>query len=67
VRDYRFTNVYRAADRVSQLLIQNVIYGADAPADTESMVFRVLLHKIFNRISTWRRLEQTFGPLDWET
>jgi alpha-glutamyl/putrescinyl thymine pyrophosphorylase clade 1 len=67
LRDFRFTNVYRAADRVSQFLIQNVIYGDDAPSDQDSIVFRVLLYKMFNRISTWQHLEQTLGPIEWRT
>ncbi len=65
LRDFRFTNVYRAADRVSQFLIQNVIYSDGAPADPDSVVFRVLLYKIFNRISTWHRLEDALGPIEW--
>jgi alpha-glutamyl/putrescinyl thymine pyrophosphorylase clade 1 len=67
LRDYRFTNVFRAADRVSQFLIENVIYGADAPEDVDGVVFRVLLFKIFNRISTWRHLERELGSIDWRT
>ena len=67
LRDFRFTNVYRAADRVSQFLIQNVIYGDGAPTDPDSVVFRVLLYKIFNRISTWQRLEDALGPIEWRT
>ena len=47
----RFTNAYRASDRVSQFLINDVIYGA--PVDERSTVLRVLLFKIFNRIETW--------------
>ena len=56
---YRFTNAYRASDRVSQYLLQNVIYKQlfDAP-DT---VFRVLLFKIFNRIDTWEHLVTQIG------
>lgn len=48
---WRFTNVYRIADRVSQYLIRNVIYVGSQDAD--EVVFRVLLFKWFNRISTW--------------
>lgn len=57
LRDYRFTNVYRAADRVSQFLIQNIIYNSDAPDDPENVVFRVLLFKLlteFRRGARWR-------------
>ena len=30
IAQYRFTNVYRASDRVSQYLIQNVIYKGES-------------------------------------
>jgi hypothetical protein len=58
---HRFTNAYRASDRVSQVLINEVIYGNCA--DERSTVLRVLLFKIFNRVETWRYLEQSFGPI----
>ena len=63
--DHRFTNAYRAADRVSQFLIRSVIYnGAQSPVDT---VFRTLLFKLFNKIETWQLLEQCFGELKVST
>ncbi|MEO8686056.1 MAG: nucleotide kinase domain-containing protein [Devosia sp.] len=33
LNEYKFTNVYRAADRVSQYLIKNVIYDGDQSPD----------------------------------
>jgi hypothetical protein len=51
---HKFTNVYRAADRVSQYLIRKVIHTG--PQDASEIVFRVLLFKIFNRIGTWELL-----------
>src|SRR5262245_29018671 len=42
---YKFTNAYRASDRVSQFLIRDVIYsGSDEP---EEVFFRVMLFKTF--------------------
>lgn len=61
---HRFTNAYRATDRVSQYLIRHVIYDQDWPA--QDSVFRILLFKIFNRIETWEHLESHFGPLSFE-
>lgn len=58
---WRFTNVYRAADRVSQYLIRDVIYAGSQEPD--EVVFRVLLFKWFNRISTWKLLTERLGPL----
>lgn len=58
---HRFTNAYRASDRVSQFLINDVIYGG--PVDERSTVLRVLLFKIFNRIETWRLIESRCGTV----
>lgn len=60
---HRFTNCYRAADRVSQFLIKEVIYAGDQNA--EEVVFRVLLFKLFNRIGTWELLRSRLGELSW--
>ncbi len=58
---FKFTNVYRASDRVSQFLIRNVIYrGSDTPTE---VVFRILLFKLFNKIETWQLLEDQVGEL----
>jgi hypothetical protein len=59
---YRFTNVYRAADRVSQYLLARVIYdgGAREPVDD---VLRILLFKVFNRVATWRQLTAALGEI----
>jgi hypothetical protein len=50
---YRFTNVFRAADRVSQYLIRPVIYQSGGSDDDEEVVFRTLLFKLFNSIPAW--------------
>ena len=60
---FKFTNAYRASDRVSQFLIRNVIYNDLYPNDPEEVFFRILLFKLFNRIDTWELLEQNAGPL----
>lgn len=57
----RFTNAYRASDRVSQHLINEVIYGS--PTDELSTVLRILLFKIFNRVETWSYLESAVGQV----
>jgi hypothetical protein len=62
---HRFTNVYRASDRVSQYLIANVLYkGSDIP---EEVLFRTLLFKVFNRIDTWEELLRCVGEPSWRT
>ncbi len=62
---YRFTNVYRASDRVSQYLIANVIYRYLNTGD--EIVFRTLLFKMFNRIDTWEELSTHIGTPSWKT
>lgn len=62
---HRFTNVFRAADRVSQFLISDVQRGPNASVEPVDVVFRTLLFKIFNRQDTWRRLERSVGPVRW--
>ena len=63
LRRHRFTNCYRAADRVSQFLISQVIY--EGSQDPGEVVFRTLLFKVFNRIATWQRLEAGIGKVSW--
>ena len=64
LKQHKFTNVYRASDRVSQYLIKNVIYkGSQKP---EEVFFRLLLFKLFNRISTWEFLEAELGKITFK-
>jgi hypothetical protein len=63
---YKFTNAYRASDRVSQYLIRRVIYRDDLPATPEETFFRIILFKFFNKIETWELLENAVGALTWE-
>ncbi len=59
--NHKFTNAYRAADRVSQFLIRNVIYAG--PQDPDNIFFRTILFKIFNKIETWCSLQEKFGEV----
>lgn len=60
---HKFTNAYRATDRVSQYLIRHVIYRDDLPNSGPEVLFRILLFKLFNKIETWELLERTFGAV----
>ena len=62
---YKFTNAYRAADRASQFLIKNVIYRDDLLASPEETFFRIVLFKLFNKVDTWRLLEESFGQITY--
>jgi thymidylate kinase len=59
--EYKFTNAYRASDRVSQYLIKRVIYDGDH--SLSEVFFRILLFKLFNRIETWELLEAEVGTI----
>ena len=60
---YKFTNAYRASDRVSQYLIKKVIYNGDQKPD--EVFFRIILFKIFNRIETWELLLDRLGSITY--
>src|SRR5258706_2193424 len=62
---HKFTNAYRASDRISQYLIKNVIYRGDQ--SPEEVFFRCILFKIFNRQSTWELLETALGEVRYST
>lgn len=64
INNYKFTNVYRATDRVSQFLIRNIIYKGNQEPD--ELLFRIILFKIFNRISTWEFLEEELGEITFK-
>lgn len=63
LQSYRFTNAYRATDRVSQHLIRDVQYRPDRSQEPRELFFRTLLFKIFNRIETWQAIEEAIGPV----
>lgn len=60
ISGHRFTNCYRAADRVSQYLISHVAYPTDTDDPTDIM-FRILLFKMFNKVQTWQALCEALG------
>lgn len=65
---YKFTNVYRCLDRVSQYLIKDVIYGPETyKMNEEDMILRILLFKIFNKIETWEAIEDKIGIISTRT
>ena len=66
LRTYKFTNAYRASDRVSQYLIKNVIYK-EGDYTPEDQCFRILLFKLFNKIETWEYLVSHLGEISIKT
>jgi hypothetical protein len=63
LKTYRFTNAYRASDRVSQYLIRHAIYSGDQ--SPKEVFFRTILCRFFNRISTWEKLNATLGNISY--
>jgi hypothetical protein len=61
---HKFTNAYRALDRVSQYLIKHVIYRSDQ--SPEELFFRIMLFKQFNKTETWELLERALGGVRWK-
>jgi hypothetical protein len=64
LKKYKFTNAYRASDRVSQYLIRNVIYHGDS--SIEELFFRIMIFKLFNLIETWKLLKEKLGEITYE-
>lgn len=61
LQEYKFTNCFRATDRVSQYLIRHVIYGEGLDMHPSEVVFRILLFKTFNKIETWELMCRGLG------
>lgn len=61
---HRFTNAYRAADRVSQDLIGMQYAG---PQEPEDVFLRTVLFRFFNKPETWALLERDVGTVSTST
>lgn len=66
IQKYKFTNAYRASDRVSQFLIRNVIYDNEHYSP-EDQCFRILLFKLFNKIETWEYIKDSVGEITYSS
>lgn len=60
LQEYKFCNVFRAADRVSQYMIREVCYHDESctPADR---LFQIVAFRTFSKIETWRTLRELLG------
>lgn len=63
---HRFTNVYRVTDRVSQYLVREIQYQKNRSQAADEVFFRTILFKLFNKIETWKALEQELGSMSWQ-
>lgn len=66
ISEHKFTNAYRASDRVSQYLIKHVIYREDLSSTPKEVLFRIILFKLFNKIETWKLLEYELGEISFK-
>ncbi|MFZ5685711.1 MAG: nucleotide kinase domain-containing protein [Pseudomonadota bacterium] len=60
LQTYKFCNVFRATDRVSQYMIRNVAYAADA-GEFQDRLFQIVAFRTFSNIATWESLRCQFG------
>ncbi|RYE50854.1 MAG: hypothetical protein EOP48_19120, partial [Sphingobacteriales bacterium] len=64
IANNRFTNIFRASDRVSQYLI-SLQYEPEA-LTVENIFFRTILFKFFNKIETYENLKNKVGIITAE-
>lgn len=60
LEEYKFCNVYRVADRVSQYMVQHVCYSSqkDSPGDR---LFQIVAFRTFSRPETWEGVRTFLG------
>ena len=64
LRQYKFCNTFRAADRVTQYLLSDVIYHPGCKDLPAADVFcRIVLFRLFSKPETWQALDTTRQPL----
>jgi len=60
LRTYKFCNVYRAADRVSQYMIKEVAY-LDDDSTPQDRLFQIVAFRTFSNIRTWEEVTKILG------
>ncbi|TGD36358.1 nucleotide kinase domain-containing protein [Brevibacterium aurantiacum] len=60
IAKYKFCNVYRAADRVSQFLIRHIAYPVAMQRDIDKL-FQIIAFRVFSKIETWEQIEAELG------
>ena len=60
LQKYKFCNVFRAADRVSQYMIRTVCYH-DEPCRDEDRLFQIVAFRTFSKIETWQTIREYLG------
>ena len=60
LQEFKFCNVFRAADRVSQYMISEVAYGTDA-GNFADRAFQIVAFRTFSNITTWEGVCSELG------
>jgi hypothetical protein len=60
LREFKFCNVFRAADRVSQYMIRDVCYH-DEPCTDEDRLFQIVAFRTFSKTATWDTARSALG------
>ena len=60
LREFKFCNVFRAADRVSQYMIRDVCYQGE-PCTDEDRLFQITAFRTFSKTATWTTVRDILG------
>lgn len=60
LQTYKFCNVFRAADRVSQYMIRDVCYNPE-PSVPDDRLFQIVAFRMFSSIATWDSIQDYLG------
>jgi hypothetical protein len=60
LREFKFCNVFRAADRVSQYMILDVCYQGE-PCSDEDRLFQITAFRTFSKTATWATVRDILG------
>lgn len=60
MQDFKFCNVFRSADRVSQYLIRDVAYSEERSNPIDRL-FQIVAFRIFSKIETWKGVQELIG------
>ena len=60
LQEYKFCNVFRVLDRVSQYMVREVCYSKEK-CKPEDILFQITAFRTFSRIETWERLREILG------
>ena len=65
---YKFCNVFRACDRVTQDLLRSALYSDTANTmEPIDRIFRAIVYRFFSEPNTWAYLEDEIGPISVAT